>query len=124
MVKIKVNQGGKMKIAISSTGKTLDDNVDVRFGRCSYFLIVEIKNKKVKNVEAVENTAKEQMGGAGISAAKLVVEKDVSVVITGDVGPRALDVLKQFNIELYNGAGLIKEVLQKFIDNKLERIEK
>jgi len=113
-----------MKIAISSTGKTLDDNVDARFGRCSYFLIVEIENKKVKNVKAVENTAKEQMGGAGVSAAKLVAENDVSVVITGDVGPRALDVLKQFNIGLYNGDGVIKGILQKFIGNKLERIEK
>ncbi|HOH04495.1 MAG TPA: NifB/NifX family molybdenum-iron cluster-binding protein, partial [Candidatus Pacearchaeota archaeon] len=37
-----------MKIAISSTGKNLQDEIDARFGRCSYFLIVEIdeKNKK------------------------------------------------------------------------------
>ena len=30
-----------MKIAISSTGQTLDSTVDARFGRCPYFLIVD-----------------------------------------------------------------------------------
>ena len=33
-----------MKVAISSTGKELDNEVDARFGRCSYFLIVDISN--------------------------------------------------------------------------------
>jgi len=37
-----------MKIAISSTGKTLDDSVDQRFGRCTYFLIIEIEDNEIK----------------------------------------------------------------------------
>ena len=30
-----------MKIAISSTGKDLDCQIDPRFGRCQYFIIVD-----------------------------------------------------------------------------------
>ena len=30
-----------MKIAVSAVGNTLDAQVDQRFGRCSYFVIVD-----------------------------------------------------------------------------------
>ncbi len=112
-----------MKVAVSSTGKNLDSNASNVFGRCPYFIIAEIENKKITKTEAIENLSAKQMGGAGISAAQTVAEKGVKAVITGNIGPRASYVLQQFNIEVYKGSGLIKEVLQKFIDNKLERIQ-
>lgn len=113
-----------MKIAISSIDKTIDGNVSDVFGRCPYFIIAEIENQKIKKTEAIENKSTDQMSGAGISAAQLIAEKDVKAVITGNVGPRALDVLKQFNIEIYYGDGAIKEVLQEFINGKLKKIER
>lgn len=113
-----------MKIAVSSTDKTIDDSVSDVFGRCPYFIITEIKNQEIEKVEVVENKSTDQISGAGISAAQLMAEKNVNAVITGNVGPRALDVLKQFNIEIYYGSGSIKEVLRKFIDGKLKRIER
>jgi len=79
--------------------------------------------KLITKIEAIENISAKQMGGAGISAAQTVAEKDVKAVITGNIDPRASDVPRQFNIEVYKGNGIIKEVLQKFIDNKLERIQ-
>jgi predicted Fe-Mo cluster-binding NifX family protein len=108
-----------MKIAISSNGKDLDSEVDKVFGRCAYFLIVEIKDKKIKSFEVVENTSANQMGGAGISAAQTVAEKDIGAVISGNIGPKAADALKQFNIKMYNSKGKVKEVVQKFIEKKL-----
>ena len=112
-----------MKIAISSSGKELKSNVDKVFGRCAYFIFAEIKDKKIVSVEAVENINAQKTGGAGISAAQTVADKKVNVLITGNVGPRALDVLKQFGIEIYNGSGKVKEVLEKFMDGKLETVE-
>jgi len=47
----------------------------------------------------------------------------VDAVVAGNIGPRASDVLRQFKIEVYNGNGVVKEVLQKFIDGKLEKIQ-
>ncbi|MCK4525010.1 MAG: NifB/NifX family molybdenum-iron cluster-binding protein [Candidatus Andersenbacteria bacterium] len=111
-----------MKIAISSKEKDLNGEVDSVFGRCPYFLIVEIEDKKIQGFEAIENTSAEQAGGAGISTAQAVAEKDVDAIITGNIGPRALDVLGQFNIKIYNGSGSIDDVLRKFIDGKLETI--
>ena len=112
----------KMKIAISSTGKDLESYVDARFGRCSYFLIVEIENKKVKNFKAIENTGKNQMGGAGITAGEIVAKQKVDAIITVNLGPRAFSVFEQFKIKTYQGEGKIKEVVQKFLNGKLKEI--
>jgi len=112
-----------MKIAISSTGKDLKSEVAGLFGRCPYFLIVEIKGEKIQGFEAVENTSSKQTGGAGVSAAQIVAEKNVNAVVTGNIGPRALDVFRQFNIDVYNGSGQANEVVHKFMEGKLERTQ-
>lgn len=111
-----------MKIAVSSTDKNIESNVSDVFGRCPYFITAEIKDQKIEKTEAIKNENINQMSGAGISAAQLMAEKDVNAVITGNVGPRALDILKQFNIEIYFGEGIIKDVLQEFIDGKLKKV--
>ena len=113
-----------MKVAISSTGKTLDSEVDARFGRCQYFLIVEIdkEKKEIKNVKAIENTAKAQMGGAGITAGEIVANEKVDAIITTNLGPRAFSVFKQFKTKVYSGEGKIKDVLQDFIEGKSKEL--
>jgi len=113
-----------MKIAISSTGNDINSNVDNVFGRCPFFIIAEVKDRKIAKIRVIKNTSAEKLGGAGISAAQAVVEKGVNTVITGNVGPRALDVLKQFDIKVYNGSGSVKEALQNFINGKLKKIDK
>ena len=110
-----------MKIAISSTGKNLTDNVSEIFARCPYFVIAEIENGKIQTTEVIENKIANQLGQAGISAAQLMAEKNVKAVITKNVGPRALDVLNQFQISIYVGEGTVEKVLQEFIDGKLEK---
>ncbi len=113
----------KMKIAVSSIGKNLESQISNVFGRCPYFIIAEIENKRIVKTKTIKNTSANQMGGAGISAAQIIAEEGVKVVITGNIGPKASSVLKQFDIEVYRGSGLVKEVLQKFIEGKLERIQ-
>ena len=113
-----------MKIAISSTGKTLESEVDARFGRCNYFLIVEVdkKKKEIKSFKAIENTAKDQMGGAGIRAGEIVAKQKVDAIITTNLGPRAFSVFEQFKTKVYSGQGKIKDVLQDFIKEKLKEL--
>jgi len=56
-----------MKIAISSAGAELNSQVDQRFGRCSYFLIVDVETN---NFEVYPNSAASASNGAGIEADK------------------------------------------------------
>ena len=111
-----------MKIAVSSTEKHFNGKVSDVFARCPYFVIAEIENEKIQIVETIENKSANQLGQAGISAAQLMAEKNVNTVITKNMGPRALDVLKQFNIAIYYGDGAIEKVLREFIDGKLEKM--
>ena len=107
-----------MKIAVSSTGPTLEDQVDPRFGRCPYFLIV---NPATMEFEALSNTNAELGGGAGIQSATLVTEKGATVILTGSCGPNAVQVLKQGNVHIVTGvSGTIQQVVQQFAAGSLK----
>ncbi len=107
-----------MKVAVSSTGKKLESAVDGVFGRCAYFIIAEVENGEIKGFEAMKNTYANQPGGAGISAAQAVVDKGAEAIISGNLGPRAKDVLNQFRVEVYNAGGTVKEALEMFMKEK------
>jgi len=112
-----------MKIAISSAGKDIGSQIDMRFGRCPYFVIVEIEEKEIKSSKVIENTAMMQGGGAGITAAQIVGNEGVNAVIGTNLGPRAFGVLEQLRIEIYQGIqGTVKENIQQFIDGKLSKL--
>ena len=57
----------KIKIAVSSNGKSLDSQVDIRFGRCEYFVIV---NPGDMSSETLDNESAVLGGGAGIQTAQ------------------------------------------------------
>jgi len=112
-----------MKIAVSATGKGLDSQMDARFGRCPSFVIAETEGMKVKGSTDLENTAVNQPGGAGITAAELVGNQKVDAVISGSLGPRAFSVLDQLGIDMYAGKpGTIRENIEALLNGKLEKL--
>jgi len=113
-----------MKIAISSAGTDLEGEIDARFGRCNYFLIIEIENKKIKKFEAIENIAKDQIESAGITAGEIVAKQKVNAIITVNLGPRAFSIFEQFGIKVYQGKGRIKQAVQDFLNGKLKELTK
>ena len=101
-----------MKIAVTSSGPGLDDQVDPRFGRCQYFLVVD---PDTLEHEAVENANAALGGGAGIQSAQLVSEKGAAAVLTGNCGPNAFKALNAAGIQVMLGAGgTIRQVLADF----------
>ncbi len=90
-----------MKIAVSVGKPDLDAPVDPRFGRAPYFLIVD---PDTMSWEAVENRqALDLPQGAGIQAARNVLEKDPQVVLTGNCGPKAFRVLQAKGVSVCVG---------------------
>lgn len=106
-----------MKIAVSSTGSTLDSEVDPRFGRCAYFIIVD---PDTMEWEAISNEAAQMGGGAGIKAAQLVADKGAKAVISGNYGPNAFQSLMAANIKVFTGAsGSVRDAIDKYKKGQL-----
>jgi len=96
-----------MKIAISATDSSLDAEVDPRFGRCRYFLTMEY--------EVVDNASAMSSGGAGIAAAQAIAGKSIDVVLTGNCGPNAYQVLSSAGIKVITGvSGKVKDVIAEY----------
>jgi predicted Fe-Mo cluster-binding NifX family protein len=108
-----------MSVVVTADGPNLDSKVDPRFGRCAYFVIVNIETMVARGVP---NDAKEAMGGAGIQAAQIVDELGGEVVLTGDVGPSAFSALKAAGIDIYIGlSGTVREAVEMFKNGEAER---
>ena len=106
-----------MKIAITSTGKTLDSQVDLRFGRAEYFVIVDTETM---DFSVIENESVAAAGGAGISSGKVVIDTGAQAVLTGNCGPNAERTLSAAGVKLYTGAtGTVAEAIELFKSGKL-----
>ncbi|QCX34316.1 diguanylate cyclase [Caloramator sp. E03] len=109
-----------MKIAVSSEGKGLNSLLDVRFGRCNYFVIYDTEGEIAK---AIENKGQMSGGGAGIAAAQQIIDEDVDVVITGNLGPNAFNLLKNSDIKVYRcGSINVERAIQLFNEGKLDEL--
>jgi predicted Fe-Mo cluster-binding NifX family protein len=108
-----------MKLCITSSGQSLDDIMDPRFGRCRYFIIADTDNAQF---ETVQNPAISAGGGAGIQAAQLVGNKGVAAVLTGKVGPNAYDTLAAAGIKIVVGlTGItVRQAIEGFKAGKQE----
>ena len=101
-----------MKIAVTSTGPDLDSQVESRFGRCSYFLIVD---SETFEFETVENPNVALGGGAGIQSAQLLANRGVQTVLTGNCGPNAFATLGAAEIQVIIGVGgVVRQAVEQF----------
>ncbi len=107
-----------MKVAITAQGTDLDAEVDPRFGRAAYFLIVDSESLAF---EALDNGANaNSLKGAGIQAASVLAENKAEVLLTGYCGPNAFKTLEAAGIKVANDAtGTVRECLESFKAGKM-----
>jgi len=106
-----------MKMCVTSVGMDLNAQVDPRFGRCQYFVFVD---SDTMAFEAMPNKAIAAPGGAGIQAAQTVVNKGANVLISGNIGPNAFQVLSTADVKIATGAyGTVKEAVEMYKGGKL-----
>jgi predicted Fe-Mo cluster-binding NifX family protein len=108
-----------MKIAVSARGKTLESEMDPRFGRAPYFVLVDPETMSFEVLENKQNLSLPQ--GAGIQAAQTVVDRGARVVMTGNCGPKAFRVLQAAGVQVAVGlTGTIREGLERFRKGEVE----
>jgi len=86
-----------MKVAITSTGNTLESTNDQRFGRCAYFVIYDTE---CKAMEFIPNPNKDAEEGAGPASVQLVASRDVNKIISGEFGLKIKSLLDSLKIQL------------------------
>jgi predicted Fe-Mo cluster-binding NifX family protein len=107
-----------MKIAITATAASLDADIDPRFGRCQYFVIVD---PETTGFEVLENSGAMSGGGAGIATAQMIVGKGVEAVLTGNCGPNAYEVLEAAGIKVVTGvSGKVRQAIEDYRSGKLK----
>ena len=107
-----------MRIAVSASGTTMDAEVDPRFGRCRYFIIVDPNSMEF---ETVENNGAITGGGAGIATAQVIADKGVEAVLTGNCGPNAFQVLSAAGIKVVTGvSGKVRDIVQAYKTGNLQ----
>lgn len=109
-----------MKIAVSSIGQNKETLLDRRFGRCDYFQIFDTETKQY---EVIVNNGVSAEGGAGIVAASQVIEENVNIVITGNLGPNAFELLEKSGIKSYSCEEIpVFRAIEQFQKNMLSEI--
>lgn len=111
-----------MKIAITADGPSKEASVDPRFGRCKYFIFAD---SETDDFESEENNSMSAGHGAGISTSQAIVAKGVDVVLTGNCGPNAYQVLDAAGIKVITGvSGKVEDAIKDFKSGKLEASSK
>ena len=101
-----------MKVAVTSQGEELSSEVDPRFGRAKWLIVVDTETGKS---EAHDNTVNLNAAqGAGIQTGQNIANIDVDAVITGNVGPNAIRTLRAARVKVFLAE---KQTVQQAIDS-------
>ena len=110
-----------MKIAIAT-----DDNMGVdavlshHFGRCPYYIVVDVDDKEIKNVEAVKNPFYESHGQTG-DVPTFIQSLGADVIIAGGMGPKAIGFFQQIGIQALTGAsGIVGDVIKSYMSGQID----
>ena len=110
-----------MKVCVTAGASGLDAPMDPRFGRCPFFVIVDLDSM---SENSVSNSCVMATSGAGIQAAQEVARQGATALITGNIGPNAMQTLSAANIDVYlhQSGGSVRDVVEKFKRGEFTKI--
>jgi predicted DNA-binding protein (UPF0251 family)/predicted Fe-Mo cluster-binding NifX family protein len=114
-------QGGTMKIAITSVDGTLEGMVDERFGRSRKLIIYDSEDKNHTVIDNSVNMGAAQ--GAGIQSAQNVINSGAKAVVSGHLGPNAYRVLQAAGVDVYVASNMTAtQAIQAYEQGKLAKL--
>ncbi len=107
-----------MKIAIASQRPELSGTVDPRFGRARYFIIYNTDDDSWNVIDNSQNS--DVAHGAGIQTAQRVINAGAEMIVSGNFGPKAADVLEAAGVVTTIWAeGTVADVIEMAKHNRL-----
>ena len=111
-----------MKVAITSQGKELSSEIDPRFGRAKWLIVVDTEEGDFKAYDNVVNLNAVQ--GAGIQTGQNIANLGVESVITGNVGPNAFKTLNAANVKIFLAEKqTVQDAIDSFKVGKLKEVD-
>ena len=107
------------KIAFAcEENKGLESEMSMHFGRCPYFMMVDVEGTEVKKVDPVANPYFN--GHVPGVVPEFIKKQNVNVMIAGGMGPKAVDMFNGFGIEVATGVGgKVENVLKAYLEGKV-----
>jgi predicted Fe-Mo cluster-binding NifX family protein len=111
-----------MKIAITAQSKELSSEIDLRFGRAKWIIVVD---SQTGDFQAHDNAVNlNAVQGAGIQTGQNIANLDVEVVITGNVGPNAFKTLNAAGVKIFLAEKqTVQEAIDTFKGGKLKEVD-
>ncbi|RLB29398.1 MAG: dinitrogenase iron-molybdenum cofactor biosynthesis protein [Deltaproteobacteria bacterium] len=100
----------------------LSGQMSQHFGRCPYYLIVDVEGHEIKKTDSVNNPYYNNHVPGMVP--QFINEQAVNVMIAGGMGPRAIDMFSNLGMEVVTGAiGNVGNVLQAYLRGEISGVE-
>ena len=100
----------------------LNGLVSQNFGRCPYYMLVDVEKNEVVTTSTVSNPYYNNHIPGKVP--EFIKQHEVSVMIAGGMGPRAIDMFTNFGIEVVTGAiGNTGNVLHAYLRGEISGVE-
>ena len=110
-----------MKVVITAQGNELTNEIDLRFGRAKWLIVVDTETNDFQAHDNAINMNAAQ--GAGIQTGQNIANLGVEAVITGNVGPNAFKTLNAAGIKiLLAEKQTVAEAMDSFKAGKLKEV--
>jgi len=111
-----------IRIAFASEENNgLESQMSMHFGRCPFYVLVDVEGKEIKKVEVVENPYYNNHTPGVVPY--FINSQNAKVIIAGGMGPRAIEIFQSLGIEVATGVGgQVKNVLQAYLDGKVSGV--
>ena len=110
-----------MKVAVTAQGNELSSEIDLRFGRAKWLIVVDTETGDFEGHNNVVNLNAVQ--GAGIQTGQNIANLGVEAVITGNVGPNAFKTLNVAGVKIFLAEKqTVQEAINSFKAGKLKEV--
>ncbi len=97
----------------------LESVLSYHFGHCPYFLFVDVEENIVKKISSEANPMADSHEPGALP--EYIKSKNVDILVTGGMGPRAQSFFENMNIKVITGAyGKIKDILEEIIGKEIK----
>ncbi len=111
----------ELRVLVPVEGNTENARLSDHFGRASFFALATLAGETIKNLDFIDNAAREKQARAGLAAIKHIFQKNrVDVVLTREIGEIAFHALRNYFVEVYGAPdGTLDQILSQFACGRL-----